>query len=217
MTIQHAHLTSPPFKIAVAETPRVLSRINVPGCVAAVWQRQPLASFQAWLNALAPEALPQARLILRPEMVNDAITYSCQQIGTPDCPECDMLKGDIAALAKMFSDVASSEYIRLRLNVLDGPEDLGLQTDERSKRLICVYRGPNLTLGQNRADVASDVSVSNGVPFVLHEDSLDEVRPDRLCCGLRSFANAKTASLVLTLEPVRASGGTPKRHAITYH
>lgn len=50
--------------IVAAETPSDLSAIHQPACAAAIWQRQPLPTFQSWIDGLDAEQLPKARIIL---------------------------------------------------------------------------------------------------------------------------------------------------------
>lgn len=215
MTIQHARLTSSPIGVAVADTPVALSQITAPQHSAAVWQRQPLASFQSWLDGLDPTHLPQARLILRPEAVNDAIAHVCQHAGTPDGPERGMLAGDIAALAHIFSEIVSCDYLRVRLLVGDELPDFSQDSYERNTRLICIYRGPSLTIGRTAPENAGDVSVSNGVPFILDQDSANDVGPKSLRC--QPSKKAPATSFFLTLDPVHVAESTRDLHARTYH
>ena len=53
--------------IAVAKTPGHLSVIRSLDCTTAVRPRQRLYSFQSWIGGMAPERLPTAQVILRPE------------------------------------------------------------------------------------------------------------------------------------------------------
>ncbi|MEO1250343.1 MAG: DUF1826 domain-containing protein, partial [Pseudomonadota bacterium] len=55
--------------VGVTDTPEGLSVFRRPGCAAALWRRQPLPSFQSWIDALEPDRLPRARVTLRPDHV----------------------------------------------------------------------------------------------------------------------------------------------------
>ncbi len=217
MTIQNARLTSPPVEIAVADTPSVLSKINTAPCIATVWRRQPLSSFQTWLDDLDVAVLPQARLILPAEAVNDALTHVCRQAGMPNCPERAMLAGDIAALAHMFCDVALCDYLRVRLTVLNGDPSFTQQEIENGRRLICVYRGPRLAIGQAASEMASYIPVSNGVPFIMRRESSSSLRSNILRCRVLPSDGAPLTSLVLALDPVSASERTPDLKAKRRH
>ncbi|MEL6463804.1 MAG: DUF1826 domain-containing protein [Pseudomonadota bacterium] len=217
MTIQHGCLTSPLIEIAFADTPLVMLRINAPECAATAWEMQPLASFQTWLDDLNPMVLPQARVMLRSEVVNEATAHFCQQAGMADCPEHGMLAGDIAALAHIFSDIASSEYLRVRLSVFDDHQDVLLQVQEKDKRPVCVYRGQERVIGQVAIAVVPDVSISNCGLCLRWEGRPNKFQRNILCCNAISSPSASQTSLVLTLDPVSTTEETPDLKAETYH
>ena len=104
--------------IGISETPEGLATIHQPGCAAAIWRRDPAPAFQSWIDGLSPEHLPQSRVILRPDMVRDALGHICAAAGTPDCPERTMLIDDATALAQVFTDLMAARYLRLRLDVV---------------------------------------------------------------------------------------------------
>ncbi|MEO0958588.1 MAG: DUF1826 domain-containing protein, partial [Pseudomonadota bacterium] len=64
-----------------------LAAIQQPGCAAVVWRRQPAPDFQAWIDALPPDLLPRARMILRQEELQDALLELCDEQGVPDGAE----------------------------------------------------------------------------------------------------------------------------------
>ncbi|WP_424972691.1 DUF1826 domain-containing protein [Dinoroseobacter sp. S76] len=217
MSIQQARLPSPPSGIAVAETPFVLSKVTAPACFAAVWQRQPLASFQMWLDALCATSLPSARLILQAETVKEAMTHLCQQAGIPDCRERNMLTGDIAALAHIFAEIARCDYLRLRLTVCDGPQEITADAPIENARLVCVYRGPQLEIAQSADGHTPGTPIANGVPFIMRETDPDGFSAKTLPYHALPTTGAPLSSLVLTLDPVRAPGRTTAPKPNTYH
>lgn len=210
MTLQHPRLRTVPSGLVIAETPRVLQRVTNPTCIAAIWERQPLAAFQAWLDRLATTVLPQARLILHPTAVQEAIAHACDQVGTPHCPERKMLEGDIAALAHMFATVASVDYLRLRLTVQDDLDPADVFPPDHTMRLICVYRGSDITL----EDHDHAVSVAPGVPIVLGDNSQAAFQSG----ALHMTADHRPGPhLVLTFDPVNKTASPPALNATTYH
>ncbi|WP_170470203.1 DUF1826 domain-containing protein [Ruegeria arenilitoris] len=102
MTLVREIVKDAAIGVGVAETPEGLSVIHNPGCAAAIWRRDPLASFQSWIDGLRPEQLPKARVILRPEAVRDAVVELCEASGIPAGLERDRLVDDVAALAAIF-------------------------------------------------------------------------------------------------------------------
>lgn len=131
----------PEDAIAVAMSPEGLSAIHSLDCSAAIWPRQPLHSFQSWIDALAPEQLPKARVILRPEHVRDTASQICDICGTPNCTERGLLINDVAALAHIFADLMRVRFLLLRLDVVATNACRKFHTDAVAARLICTYRG----------------------------------------------------------------------------
>ncbi len=65
---------------ALTDRPDGLSALHSPDCAAAIWRRHPLTAFQDWIDAIEPEQLPKARVMLRPDTVRDVVTSSaCQK------------------------------------------------------------------------------------------------------------------------------------------
>ncbi len=133
--------------VAVVDRPENLAAIHHPGCAAAIWQRQPLPEFQHWIDALPPEHLPKARVILRPEQVRDAVLYICEKAGTPDCDERAMLVDDTAAQADIFANLMSASFLRLRFDVVTDNACRKFHIDAVTARLVCTFRGTGTQYG----------------------------------------------------------------------
>lgn len=67
---------------AIVSSPSDLTAIHRPACAATVWQRDPLPRFQRWIDTLPPEQLPNARIILRPEAICDALLEITRHCGS---------------------------------------------------------------------------------------------------------------------------------------
>ena len=97
-----------------------LSALHKPSCAAVIWRREAMIGFQDWLDALQPELLPEARVILPPYEVRKAVESICDISGTPDCIERDRLIDDVVAMAEIFARVmgciVSSAAFRRRFN-----------------------------------------------------------------------------------------------------
>lgn len=152
--------------VAVTDRPEGLSVIRQPGCAAAIWRRRTLPAFQAWIDALDPSCLPQARVILRAEAVRDALRQVCDASGTADCPERAMLIDDIAAQADNFSALMSSPYLQLRLDVVTTNACRKFHIDAVTARLVCTYRGTGTQYGLGPAP-SRVLTVPTGAPILL--------------------------------------------------
>ena len=127
--------------LKVSATPKVLANIHENWCKAAVWDRRPLATFQAWMDGLKFEQLPTARLILRPDTANDAVMSVCHSTSISDDPEAHVLADDVAALTHIFASVMETEFVSLRLQASNNGSQLKFDPQALKVRLHCVYRG----------------------------------------------------------------------------
>ena len=188
-----------------AATPEALSAIHRPGCPATIWDRQPLADFQDWLDGLPPEQLPSARVILRPDAVRKAAREILQAAGMPACDHRDWLGDDIAALADIFAGQMGARWLRLRLDRITTNACRRFHVDAITARLVCTYRGTGTKYGisgPDGADPAQVFTVATGSPIVMR----GTLWPERPATGLRHrsppIEGTGETRLVLVLEPV---------------
>jgi hypothetical protein len=193
-----------PGAVALCDTPEGLAALHGPGCAAAVWQRRPAPGFQAWIDALAPEQLPRARVILRPEAVRHAMSDLVQASGLRRSEERAMLVDDVAALADLFAGLMDARYLRLRLDVITTNACRKFHIDAIHARLVCTYRGTGTQYGTSRsgADPAQIHTVPTGAPIVMR----GTLWPERPASGLRHrsppIEGSGETRLVLVLDPV---------------
>ena len=195
--------------VGVAETPDGLSAINQPGCAAAIWQRAAPPRFQSWIDALEPERLPAARVILRPADVREAIVQICEAAGTPDCAERTRLINDTAALADLFAGLMRAPFLRLRFDVVTTNACRKFHIDAVTARLICTYRGTGTQYGisTDGAEPERVFTVPTGAPILLRGTLWPE-RPKskRPASGLRHRSppidGTGETRLVLVLDPI---------------
>lgn len=143
-----------PSTNAIAETVvkeekrEVLDAIRSPGCAVAVWQRR--LHFQDWIDTLAPDRLPEARLVLRPDHAEDAIAAVLAD-RIAECSNRRKLIDDIALLARSFAHILKIRRVRLRLDVLRDDACTRFHLDNVAARLLCTYRGRGTEYGRSRA------------------------------------------------------------------
>ena len=188
----------------IATSPSDLHAIHQPACAATIWQRDPLPRFQRWIDALPPEHLPRARMILRPEAVCDALLHIVEERGTPECSERDLLVEDASALATIFASVMDSGYIRLRLDVIDTNACRKFHIDAVTARLICTYRGTGTQYGLSDAgqDPAQIMTVPTGSPVILRGTRWPETPISRLLHRSPPIVGTGETRLLLVLDPV---------------
>lgn len=190
--------------VGVADTPEGLSAIHRQGCAAAIWRRHPLTSFQSWIDALEPEQLPQARVILRPEDVQEATRKICDSSGMPETSERERLIDDTAALADIFAELMRAKYLRLRFDVVTTNACRKFHIDAVTARLVCTYRGTGTQYGisTDGAEPRHIFTVPTGAPILLR----GTLWPQRPTSGLmhRSppIEGTGETRAVLVLDPV---------------
>ncbi len=189
--------------MAVADTPEGLSAIHRPGCAAVIWQRQPTRSFQTWIDDLDPACLPNARLIVRPADVRNAVFQTCEASGTPECHEREKLVDDAAALADIFSGLMPAPYLRLRFDVVTTNACRKFHIDAVTARLVCTYRGTGTQYGisTDGAEPRRVFTVPTGAPILLR----GALWPERPESGLQHrsppIEGTGETRLVLVLDP----------------
>lgn len=190
--------------VGVADTPEGLNAIATPGCAAVIWRRQPLPSFQAWMDSLLPEVLPKARLILRPEAVREVMEEVCGMSGTPPDAERDRLVDDIATLADIFAGLMRARWLRLRLDAVSTNACSPFHIDAVTARLICTYRGAGTQYGisTDGAEPRRVFQVATGAPILLRGTLWLGDPPSGLMHRSPPIEGTGETRLVLALDPV---------------
>lgn len=190
--------------VGVADEPEGLFVIRQPDCAAAIWQRSPIPSFQSWLDGLAPDQLPRARMILRPDAVHAALTETCDLAGTPAGPERDRLIDDTAALAAMFAKLTRAPYLRLRYDVVTTNACRKFHVDAVVARLVCTYRGTGTQYGisTDGAEPSRIFTVPTGTPILLRGTLWPESPSSGLLHRSPPIEGSGETRLVLVLDPV---------------
>lgn len=133
--------------VALGDTPDVLDEIWLPGRAAAIWQRRPQERLLAWIDALAPEKLPEMRLALPPNRVESYLERLCAARGGAGNPCGKMLASDAGFLATVFARVLKADRVTVRLDILRDDACRRFHLDNVPARLLCTYRGPGTEYG----------------------------------------------------------------------
>ncbi len=197
-----------------SSSPDGLAAIRRPGCAAAICERSPLRDFQSWINELAPDHLPRTRLILRAEMVCDALAEIADVCGTPAGRERDVLVDDVSALSAIFADVMRCDFLRLRLEMTSASEELDFHVNDGMAQLICTYRGIGTQYGVSNdgGNPCSFSTVPTSSPMILRGAHWPETPMSGLLYRAPRVADTQGARLELTLDPVFEPEKEPHRH-----
>jgi len=204
MTLAREILHGAAIGVGVADCVRDLDVIARPGVAAALWQRPVDPGWQAWINGLAPETLPQLRVILRPGRVRDAVSDACDVAGLDASAARDWLIEDIAALADRFAGLMRARFLRLRLDVIETDACRRFHIDAVTARLICTYRGTGTQYGISvDGEVPRRVfTTPTGVPLVLRGTLWPGNPPSGLLHRSPPIEGSGETRLLLVLDPV---------------
>ncbi|WP_136658342.1 DUF1826 domain-containing protein [Nitratireductor sp. XY-223] len=204
MTVHSHVLRDVDFGVGFAHDAAALNAIGEPDLKAVIWLRQPLPSFQDWMESLDPARLPAARVILRPDNARYAVMQACDSAGTPDCPERNRFIDDVAALSEIFSHLMETPYLRLRLDVVSSDACRKFHIDAVTARLVCTYRGPGTQYGMaaEHAAPAEICSVPACSPFLMRGTRWPGSGSSRLVHRSPPIEGTGKTRLLLVLDPV---------------
>ena len=204
MTLRRQILRNAAVGVAVVDEPEALDVFRQPGVAAAIWRRQPLQTFQQWMNELDPDRLPSARLILRTDKVHEAVTLVCEQAGLRQSAERKLLVEDISALAEIFAGMMDVPFLRLRLDVIRSNACRKFHIDAVTARLICTYRGIGTQYGisADGSEPRRVFTVATGAPILLRGTKWPEPPRSGLLHRSPPIEGSGKTRLVLVVDPI---------------
>ncbi|SEM49535.1 Protein of unknown function [Roseovarius tolerans] len=204
MTLAREILHGAAIGVGVADCADDLDVIARPGVAAALWQRRVDPDWQAWINGLAPETLPQLRVILRPGRVRDAVSDACDVAGLDASAARDWLIEDIGGLADRFAGLMRARFLRLRLDVIETDACRRFHIDAVTARLICTYRGTGTQYGisVDGEEPRRVFTTPTGAPLVLRGTLWPGDPPSGLLHRSPPIERSGETRLLLVLDPV---------------
>jgi hypothetical protein len=204
MTFARAIIRDAVAGVAFPDKLEDLAVIKEPDCAAAIWRRLSDHGFQPWLDTLAPDQLPNGRIVLRPSAVPDAITQLCEISGAPNGAERAQLIDDVANLADVFADLMQAQFLRLRLQAVKNNACRKFHIDAITARLICTYRGTGTQYGvsSNLVDPECIMTVPTGAPIVLRGSLWPENPASGLVHRSPPIEGTGATRFVLVLDPI---------------
>lgn len=196
--------------VLTVSDPSDIALIRAPEVAGLIWQRRPLASFQSWIDALAPSQLPVARVIIRPDTARTFVTEACTSAGTPDGVERARLIDDIAALADIFAGATEASWLRLRLDVVTDNACRLFHLDRVTARLVCTYRGTGTEYGFSDGGEPEVIHmVPTGAAFVMRGTHWPAQPDPGLLHRSPPIEGKGETRLMLALDPVPAPEDAP--------
>ncbi|MCT4558880.1 MAG: DUF1826 domain-containing protein [Pelagimonas sp.] len=192
-----------PAGVQLVDRPESLSAIHDPACAATIWTRQAAPSFQTWIDALAPETLPRARIILPPDQVRPALEQIFHETGRDETERARLID-DIAVLARLFAQTMQAHHLRLRLDVINTDACRRFHRDVIKARLVCTYRGTGTQLGTGIQGQDPDqiYTVPTPSPIVMRGTRWSETPHTGLLHRSPPIAGTGETRLVLVLDPI---------------
>lgn len=127
--------------VLIGRQDEILRDIALPGVAAAIWERKPDVSFQAWIDNLTADQLPALRIVVPVDQAEEAVRVACDSAKTPPGAERDWFIHDVAGLAGFFGDILKVDHIQIRLDIAAGKMCPSFHRDNVPARLLCTYRG----------------------------------------------------------------------------
>lgn len=204
MTLMGEILKDAAMGVHVAQEPENLAGFAEPGCAAAIWHRDTCPDFQAWIDALNPDELPNARLVLRCQNVRAALADVCNNAGLENGPHRQHLINDITALVRMFSDLMGAPFVRMRLDRISTNACRKFHVDAITARLVCTYRGTGTQYGiaSNGNDPTRVFTLPTGDPILLRGTLWQEHPSAGLLHRSPPIEGTGETRLVLVVDPV---------------
>lgn len=204
MNMINTDFTEPADGLAIIRDADQLDMFLDPKNAAAVWPRKPDEVFQKWVNNLSVDQLPNGRLILDINEVDEAVRELCNAAKTPQGPELDYLQNDISTLARLFANLTNASTIRLRVDVVTTNACRRFHIDAVTARLVCTYRGTGTQLGfaQNNNEPKTIFTAPTGSPVLLHGTLRTSSDHKRLLHRSPPIEGTGETRLVLVVDPI---------------
>ncbi|MEM7215907.1 MAG: DUF1826 domain-containing protein [Pseudomonadota bacterium] len=190
--------------VAVIDQATSFDVLRQPGVAATIWRRQVPADFQAWMDSLPQNNLPSARVIVRADVVRDAVEAICTTAGMPNTFKRRFFVDDVVLLAEQFADLMDTEFIRLRMDVITDNACRKFHIDRVTARLVCTYRGMGTQYGisTDGAEPRRIFTVPTGAPILLRGTKWPEPPVSGLLHRSPPIEGLEMTRLVLVLDPV---------------
>ncbi|MDJ0514108.1 MAG: DUF1826 domain-containing protein [Methyloceanibacter sp.] len=163
---QHSAARGVARRVVEGDGPNILGEIWSPSCGVAVWRRDLGEPFQTWLDTLALEDLPDARIVSSPASAGTVLDAYVSRHGMAEGEFRTQLAADAAMLAGAFARIMKTVSVRIRLDVISDNACRKFHLDNVEARLLCTYRGRGTQYG---------CSQGNADPSPIHELTTGDV------------------------------------------
>jgi hypothetical protein len=132
----------PGANTVIGDSSSILRTITDPLVDLVLQERRLPDDLATWLDGLPVEVFPKGRVLVHSEDIGLALTAMAQAAGTPKGLYADKFLNDVAGLARMFSAIAKTDVVDIRLEVVSHDACWKFHRDLVEIRLLTTYRGP---------------------------------------------------------------------------
>ena len=142
--IPHAHKYAATNRsgVKICGSTRGLAAIRAPSTELVIYKRTLAPRLRVWLNEIPVRALPNLRLLIKPNELQPALGPLLDQCGISAVDVRGLLVADIANLVRVYSKVTASIRVDVRLERIDDDACWKFHRDSVDARLLTTYRGP---------------------------------------------------------------------------
>lgn len=194
-----------PAGVTLVQEAADLARFRDASCAAVVWHREAPADALAWVAQVAPDRLPNGRVVMQAGAVSDTVRHLCAAAQMPPGPHQEWLIADIAQLAQQFATLMEAPYLRLRLQAVTTNACRKFHLDAITGRLVCTYRGTGTQYGQMTASDEAPKQIfttPTGVPILLRGSLWPPQPQTGLLHRSPPIEGSGETRLVLVLDPI---------------
>ena len=128
--------------VRASSDPMVLDTVSRPDTSMAIWQRTLPLCLQTWIDNLAPDRLPQGRILVGCQRIKAGLAPLFPPPAAGEQRMQRWLIDDIAALATRFAGLHGLDSVDIRLETIEDDACWKWHRDYVITRLLTTYRGP---------------------------------------------------------------------------
>lgn len=127
---------------ATCDSAEGLSAIHEPATGLVIWRRAIPLCLQTWIERLDAARLPDLRVLVRPDELRHAVEPHLDDCAMPPGDMRDLLLTDVDDLVSVFSEVAATDFVDVRLERVSHDACWKFHRDRVDARFLITYRGP---------------------------------------------------------------------------
>lgn len=128
-------------QVVVTSKNNMLGDIGAPTTSLVIWERMIPSVANEWLKHLAPDQLPQGRVLANCKTIEKAVGSFFVNCAAKDGEAARCLEQDIIKLANIYSDIAKTDTVDIRLDAIQHDACWKFHLDQVALRMVTTYIG----------------------------------------------------------------------------